>query len=410
MPRPEPTRSLLLPGPGPDWELWTLSAGGKPSGPPRSVEAGKVGVQSCDYFLLPASAFHILPLWLVAADPETTRDLARLQMESRGLVPPGEDPVLAVRPVAREGGRQLVLALVLKEEWNGKVPAQPRTRFDILAGLFPWNGSHFGLWMESGRLVFGAARDGRLAYVQALNTLPGDPGLASEILCLRLLLQAEDVVPDPSGMHCWTDLPTEVLADLRRRLALEIRSGTAEAPVVARMESGLVPRPVKEAVEAASRRRKRVRFLALVAAVYVLAVIGFSSQWIWNQWQIHTLETRMKDVRPVVEKLKETARLWNQLEEAIDPEFYPVETLFQVTSMLPPDGVRLTLFEIRGGRLLLTGEARSAAGAVKFAEDLKENPALSGFQWKSAPPRLLPNDMAQFQIEGERGGGGHGKN
>ena len=42
-----------------------------------------------------------------------------------------------------------------------------------------------------------------------------------------------------------------------------------------------------------------------------------------------------------------------------------------------------------------------SALAYQFAEKVKKNPDLQTFQFELAAPRLLPNDHAQFRLEGK---------
>jgi hypothetical protein len=47
------------------------------------------------------------------------------------------------------------------------------------------------------------------------------------------------------------------------------------------------------------------------------------------------------------------------------------------------------------------GEANTAALAYDFIEKIKKNPDLRTCQFNMAAPRILPNNHAQFRVEGK---------
>jgi hypothetical protein len=47
------------------------------------------------------------------------------------------------------------------------------------------------------------------------------------------------------------------------------------------------------------------------------------------------------------------------------------------------------------------GEANTAALAYEFIDKIKKNPELRAFQFDMAAPRILPNNHAQFRVEGK---------
>ena len=46
-------------------------------------------------------------------------------------------------------------------------------------------------------------------------------------------------------------------------------------------------------------------------------------------------------------------------------------------------------------------EANTAALAYQFADKVKKNPDMQTFVFEMAAPRILPNDHAQFRLEGK---------
>ena len=91
---------------------------------------------------------------------------------------------------------------------------------------------------------------------------------------------------------------------------------------------------------------------------------------------------------------------WKALSPAIDPRYYPVEILLHLFESLPSADVRITAYNQSARQISVDGEANSAALAYQFAEKVKKNAGLQTFRFDMAAPRILPNDHAQFRLEG----------
>jgi hypothetical protein len=75
--------------------------------------------------------------------------------------------------------------------------------------------------------------------------------------------------------------------------------------------------------------------------------------------------------------------------------------LLHLSESLPSPDVRITAFNQSARQISVDGEANSAALAYQFADKVKKNPGLRTFQFEMAAPRILPNDHAQFRLEGK---------
>ena len=63
--------------------------------------------------------------------------------------------------------------------------------------------------------------------------------------------------------------------------------------------------------------------------------------------------------------------------------------------------MRITKFDQSARQIAVEGEANSAALAYQFADKVKKKPELQMFQFEMAAPKILPNDHAQFRLEGK---------
>jgi hypothetical protein len=139
----------------------------------------------------------------------------------------------------------------------------------------------------------------------------------------------------------------------------------------------------------------------LAASVYLAVVIAGLGHLYWLRRQAVTLEDQLRAARPGVAAMQTEQSHSNALALAIDPHHYTVELLFLLQRCLPVEGVQFTEFEQIAQQWRVVGEAPSASLAIDYLARLKHDPDLSANQITADPPRLLPNDRAQFQVVGK---------
>jgi hypothetical protein len=113
------------------------------------------------------------------------------------------------------------------------------------------------------------------------------------------------------------------------------------------------------------------------------------------------MKNAIKRDAPKVDFIKQTEADWKALAPAIDPHYYPIEIMLHLFESLPNPEVRITVYDQSVKNISVQGEAPSAALAYQFAEKVKKNPGLQGFTFDLGTPRILPNDHAQFRLEGK---------
>ncbi len=104
---------------------------------------------------------------------------------------------------------------------------------------------------------------------------------------------------------------------------------------------------------------------------------------------------------PQTEFVRAAEANWKALAPAIDSRYYPVEILLHLFESLPSPDVRITTYNQSARQISVEGEANSAALVYQFADKVKKNPGLQIFHFEMAAPRILPNDHAQFRLEGK---------
>ena len=135
--------------------------------------------------------------------------------------------------------------------------------------------------------------------------------------------------------------------------------------------------------------------------IYAGALVVLALYLLGLRLALGRLDRRVAEDAPKVEFVRQTEAKWKALAPAIDPRYYPIEVLIQLFNSLPSPDVRITAYNQSARQVSVDGEASTATLAYQFAEKVKKNTELRTFQFEMAAPRILPNDHAQFRLEGK---------
>jgi hypothetical protein len=131
-------------------------------------------------------------------------------------------------------------------------------------------------------------------------------------------------------------------------------------------------------------------------AIVALALIHLG----YLKFRSRQLDRQIERDAPRTVFVRAAANNWKALAPAIDPHFYPIEILLHVFDSLPSQDVRITAYNQSARQISIEGEANKAALAYQFADKVKKNPDLQNLTFDMQSPRILPNDHAQFRLEG----------
>jgi hypothetical protein len=163
----------------------------------------------------------------------------------------------------------------------------------------------------------------------------------------------------------------------------------------------LAPELWRKQRSALVRQKEWRRRLLWAGAVYAAAFLLFALYVALIRFQVGHLRKAIRRDAPKVEFIKSTEADWKALSPAIDPHYYPIEVLLHLFESLPSPEVRITVYDQSARNISVQGEAPSAALAYQFAEKVKKHPDLQAFSFNFGTPRILPNDHAQFRLEGK---------
>jgi Tfp pilus assembly protein PilN len=150
-----------------------------------------------------------------------------------------------------------------------------------------------------------------------------------------------------------------------------------------------------------ARQKEWRKRLLIAGGAYAGLLLLFCLYLMILRYQIGRLDKKIKNDAPRTEFVKQTEARWKALSPAIDPHYYPIEVILHLFESLPSPDVRITTLNQSARQISVEGEANSAALAYQFADAVKKNPDLRTFQFELGAPRILPNDHAQFRLEGK---------
>ncbi len=385
---------------GEDWELWTFSDKRQAHFVRRLSVPSEVSGEMV--VSLPAEYTFTFPTWLATSDRAVIPDMLHLQLEKRGLLNKNSGAsIVDYRVIETRESQTLAIATILQPEFPAKLAFERVNRFEPSAYTFALPKDRLVIWREQGRLTVAATRGRDAVAVQVLSDRELSETAALELKCIAFQLESQGLCERFTGITLWGDFTTEESQRLERCLGLKVTRDAVPPPDLPKVRSKLLPPEVSQLHER-RRRRHRIRTgIGWLAAIYVLGVLALIGFIYWQDHVADHLRRHIQEQTPTVAAIQGTAERWRRVEWAVNPKLYPVELLYQVATLLPHDGLRLTAVEIQNEKVLIRGEASTSPAAFKFAEDIKAKPDLQMFNWQMASPILRPDGRAEFTIEGD---------
>jgi len=383
-----------------NWELWNFPASKRAQFVRRLENPKAAG--SHVIVALPLRQTVSYATWVPTADREVVPEMVQLQLEKRGLVQKqNAASSLDVRILEVQEERALVLAIVLLPDLAPELAIENAVRFEPEPYTLPIPQDRLIIWRERQRLAMTISRGRDPIHFQVLSTEEVSDESVNEIRCILLQLESQHLINELLGLAIWGEFTDEEVERLQQGLALKTFRESVPPPSLPATASKLLPLQVSVLHEKARRRSRIRRLIAAAAGIYLLGILGIIAYIFWQQSRINQLQNQLTAELPTVTAVQGTADQWRKVQWAVDPKMYAVELLHQAADLLPPQGMRMTAFQIEKGKVIIRGEASTAAAAFKFNEDIKQNAALKIFQWEMKSPSLRPDGRAEFIIEGE---------
>jgi hypothetical protein len=385
---------------GNEWEHWTFSEKKRALFVRRLSDPSEVSGEIV--VALPAAYSFTFPSWLATSDRAVIPEILHLQLEKRGLLSKNSgNSAVDYRLIDTSENKTLAIATILQPDFPKKLAFERVKRFEPSAYTLALPQDRLVIWREQGRLTVAATRGRDAVTVQVLGDSELSETAALELKCIAFQLEALHLCERFLGITLWGEFTVEECERLERHLGLKVTRDAVPPPDLPQIRSKLLPPEVFHLHERRRRRRRIAAGIGWLAAVYVLGVLGLIGYIYWQRHIADDLRQHIQQQAPTVTAIQGTAERWRQIEWAVNPKFYPAEVFYQVSGLLPHDGLRLTAFEMQNGKVVIRGEASTSPAAFKFAEDIKAKPDLQMFAWQMASPILRPDGRAEFSIEGD---------
>ena len=356
---------------------------------------------------LPVSAVLAQRFRLPSVDPAEFPEMIRIQIEK--LLPFAADEVTTdFELIEQDENESVVSAVAIRNEQlkdmasplleRGYIPRQVTVYAAQRASTHAPSGNAVLIYPEGETLVYAMTENGKLSLARVFEGSNGEQ-LQLELPQLRLSAELQGI--DASSPNVLLD---ETCYELRDTVQGILSSPTEIVGIE------LPPAPVKLNLLPESWRRRRLQLVrqaewkkrllwaggAYGALLFLLLLyLGVM------RFQIGWFDRRIRRDAPGTEFVRATEAKWKALAPAIDAHYYPVEMLEDLFESLPSADVRITAYNQSARQISVDGEANTAALAYEFIDKIKKNPELRAFQFDMAAPRILPNNHAQFRVEGK---------
>jgi hypothetical protein len=254
------------------------------------------------------------------------------------------------------------------------------------------------IYPEAGTLVSVISENRKLSFARAMD---GGIGAPLELELPQFALSAELQGISASFQNVLVDEKCYQLREaVERTLTTKAEIVGLETPPAA-TGLNLMPPIWREQKLRQARRGKWRNWLIFAGVLYLVLIALLVLQLGYLKFRVRQLESQIKQDTERTAFVRASATQWKMLEPALDPHFYPIEILRALFESLPSPDVRITSYNQSARQLSIEGEANTAALAYQFFEKVKKNPDLQRLIFDMQAPRILPNDHAQFRLEGK---------
>lgn len=356
---------------------------------------------------LPIAAVLAQRFRLPTVDPTEFSEMVRIQIEKALPFSPEEvttdfelieqnETESVISAVAVRNERLAEIAAPLLE--RGLIPRQVTVYAAQRASTYAPEGRAILIYPEGETLVSAVTENGKVSLTRTLDR--AEPAqLQTELPQLSLSAELQGI--EGSFANVLLDESCYALRDTVQGIfngQAEIVS--VEAPP-APVKLNLLPESWRQRRLQLVRRTEWRKRLLQAGGVYAGVLALFLAYLVYLRSAVGHLDHLIARDNPQIAFVRETDATWKALAPAIDSRYYPVEILLHLFESLPSPEVRITAYNQSARQISIDGEANSAALAYQFADKVKKNPGLQIFRFDMAAPRILPNDHAQFRLEGK---------
>jgi hypothetical protein len=355
---------------------------------------------------LPVSAVLAQRMRLPSVEGSELREMVRIQLE-KALPFSAEEVTSDFEVIEQANGECVVSAIAVQNQRLQEIAAPLLNRKVIPRAVTVYaaqriathaeKGRALFIYPESGALVSAISENGKLSFARTIDGGMAAP-LEQELPQLTMTAELQGINASFENV-----LVDEKCFNLRDRVESAVAAPaelmSIETPP-ASTALNLLPQAWREERARQVQRGQWKRRLVIAGMVYATIVGLALIQLAYLKFRIWQLDAQIKRDDPRTVFVRAASNNWKALAPAVDPHFYPIEILQHLFDSLPSQDVRITAYNQSARQISIEGEANKAALAYEFAEKVKKHPDLQNFNFDMQSPRILPNDHAQFRLEG----------
>jgi len=356
---------------------------------------------------LPVAAVLAQRFRLPSVDPAEFPEMIRIQIE-KVLPFSAEDVTTDFEVIEQDENESVVSAVAIRNEQlaelaaplldRGFIPRQVTVYAAQRASTYAPKGNALLIYPEGEALVYAVTENGKLSLTRVFENGNGEQ-LQLELPQLRMSAELQGI--NASSPNVLLDESYYQMRDtVQGILASPTEIVSVELPP-ASIKLNLLPESWRRRRSQLIRQTEWRKRLLWIGGAYVGLLFLLFAYLGLLRFQIGRIDTRIAQDAPGTQFVRATEANWKALAPAIDTRYYPVEILLHIFESLPSPEVRITAYNQSARQVSIDGEANTAALAYQFIEKIKKNPDLRVFQFEMAAPRILPNDHAQFRLEGK---------
>ncbi len=369
------------------------------------VDAEGRSWKNAGWVALPARSIVSVPMRIQGADGERRESAAQLELEAAGFGQETSDThafELQSLPIGEERDAPVTAVIQASALPESVLAAADHARFAPSVAFHELKPGEVLMWYEAGGLVIAIPNaKGSPLHCQGLSARALDADAASEVRCVLAALDLAGVLPELDSICISSSNEAEdiVPVSFENGLDLPVTVRRAGPPILPDRASRLVPAPIVQLRAERQQRRLVMMGVAAFTVVLIAALSAFALRVLVRERSLIAEQARLRGLESQLESIREARANWEDLRPALRPDLYPVETIFQLIQLLPPEGIRVTRFELKLDAFVIDGEASSLGHGIEFRDKLVAAPALSHWVWDVPQPTSLPDGRATFRAE-----------
>lgn len=375
--------------------------------PTLSDVAALVSAQDDIVLSLPVDAILAQRFRLPTIDPAEFPEMVRIQIEKALPFSP-EEVTADFELIEQNENESVISAVAVRNERlaeiaaplldKGVIPQQVTVYAAQRATTHAPEGRALLIYPEGETLVSAVTENGKVSLTRTLDGIEPER-LQTELPQIALSAELQGIKASFPNV-----LLDESCYDLRDTVKKILSSPTElvgiETPP-ASVKLNLLPESWRHRRTQLAKRGEWQKRLTLLGAAYGGLFLLFLLYLVYTKLAVAGLDRLIARDAPQTQFIRQTESDWKSLAPAIDPRYYPVEILLHLSQDLPSPNVHITAYNQSARQISVDGEADNANLAYQYAEKVKKDGSLQNFRFDMAAPRILPNNHAQFRLEGK---------